>query len=300
MFSTLESKPHSIRKRMLSHVFSKSYIYSSSTVLAGLKNVLHGRLLPILQDASKTGEAVEVLELNQAYGLDSYTSFQFGRKLGSNMLLNPEERKRYLKNFYGRRPWLFWVTEVPSLTNLLMKLGIPLLPKGLFEATKELEEWCLGVCDRAEDMLSSGVDIPGEDYPIVYAAQRSGIQKLDPSEKDRDGESIPMISNQKYPRRLEIASDIFDQQAASHETTGAALTYMYYELSRNPDIQRRLREEVLTLTPAIVFPVTDGTERDLPVAKELDVLPLLDSIVQETLRLYVCTTSPLSSSGRSK
>ncbi|KAJ6459004.1 cytochrome P450 [Mycena sanguinolenta] len=57
---------------------------------------------------------------------------------------------------------------------------------------------------------------------------------------------------------------------AGHETTAA--TWALFELAKNPDIQTRLRDELLAV------------DNDNPSMDELNALPYLDCIVRETLR----------------
>ncbi|KAL9945907.1 hypothetical protein ACHAQF_006261 [Verticillium nonalfalfae] len=69
--------------------------------------------------------------------------------------------------------------------------------------------------------------------------------------------------------------------AAGHETTASALTWACYLLAKQPEIQRKVREEVLeSITPG----VTGGLISDL--AGNLEQLPYLNGTINETLRLY--------------
>ncbi|KAM5537407.1 hypothetical protein V8D89_008926 [Ganoderma adspersum] len=61
---------------------------------------------------------------------------------------------------------------------------------------------------------------------------------------------------------------------AGHETTSVATTWALYALSQSPRVQRKLREELLTVST------------DFPTMEELASLPYLDNFVHETLRLY--------------
>jgi len=61
---------------------------------------------------------------------------------------------------------------------------------------------------------------------------------------------------------------------AGHETTSTATTWALYALCLRPEIQTKLREELLTV------------ETDIPTMDELVALPYLDAVVHETLRLH--------------
>ncbi|KAI0666625.1 cytochrome P450 [Trametes maxima] len=61
---------------------------------------------------------------------------------------------------------------------------------------------------------------------------------------------------------------------AGHETTSTSTTWALYALCKQPAIQQKLREELLSVPT------------DTPTMDELSALPYLDNVVRETLRLY--------------
>ena len=65
---------------------------------------------------------------------------------------------------------------------------------------------------------------------------------------------------------------------AGHETTSTATSWCLYALCKRPELQNKLREELLTVPT------------DTPTMEELNALPFLDLIVRETLRLYAPVT----------
>jgi cytochrome P450 len=60
-----------------------------------------------------------------------------------------------------------------------------------------------------------------------------------------------------------------------HETTSNATAWCLFSLSQNPDIQSRLRAELLRAFP------DDSVE---PTVEALNALPYLEAIIRETLR----------------
>ncbi|KAF8513726.1 cytochrome P450 [Hysterangium stoloniferum] len=73
---------------------------------------------------------------------------------------------------------------------------------------------------------------------------------------------------------LDVLAQIPTFLLAGHETTAASTSWCLYALSRHPEIQQKLREELLSVTS------------DSPSMDELNILPYLDGVVRETLRLY--------------
>ncbi|KAJ4374320.1 hypothetical protein N0V83_003061 [Neocucurbitaria cava] len=218
--------------------------------------------------------------------MDSFMAYQFGLSLGSDFIRNVEKRNWYLENFFGRRPWIYWITEHPRFIEFNAKIGINIVPKWVNKATDDLEAWHIDICDKAEVLVSSNPDVASSDpgnFPAIFATERAQFQKV-------DGAGWKTMSpGQPYPRRLEIASDMYDHNAAAHETSGDTLTYVYYELSRRLELQAALRAELLTLDPPIAFPSISPT---LPDPKTVEKLPLLDAILQETLRRWVAVPGP--------
>ncbi|POR38679.1 Cytochrome P450 [Tolypocladium paradoxum] len=68
--------------------------------------------------------------------------------------------------------------------------------------------------------------------------------------------------------------------AAGHETTASALTWSVYQLSRHPEKQQRLRDEVRAMLPSI-----DDEGGEISSA-DVDRMPYLHAVCNEVLRTY--------------
>nr|BED42952.1 cytochrome P450 monooxygenase [Trametes versicolor] len=66
-----------------------------------------------------------------------------------------------------------------------------------------------------------------------------------------------------------------------HETTSSATAWCLYALSQTPDVQHKLRSELLSV------------DTDRPTMDELAALPYLDMVVRETLRLHAPVASTM-------
>jgi cytochrome P450 len=71
-----------------------------------------------------------------------------------------------------------------------------------------------------------------------------------------------------------IISEVPTFLVAGHETTSTATTWALFALTQSPEVQDKLRKQLLAV----------GT--DNPTMDELSALPYLDAVVRETLRLY--------------
>lgn len=81
----------------------------------------------------------------------------------------------------------------------------------------------------------------------------------------------------------ELAHQVLTMMAAGHETTSSALSWAIYCLASNPEIQTALREEIRAHLPS---PSSAPGTTTTPSTANIDTLPLLAAICNETLRLH--------------
>jgi cytochrome P450 len=302
MFSSLHSQPHSARKRMMSHIFSKSTIHASPALASQAKTILYSRLLPII-DASthplQIPQGIDVHEIWTATAMDFITAYEFGLRHSTNFLKNVAYRQHWLELFRNRKPYAFYSQELPQLTKFMHVIGIRLVPRSVDSASQEIEDFCASMCKAATAALQSKqsyADNPG-DEPVALTALLSGVEK---ETKSNGLTSIQSDTAIKYPELL-VASEILDQLVAGQETSGITLTYLTWHLCQDLALQDALRAELLTLDPPMKYPLPfssptaekafhDGQldwleDIQLPSSKQLDSLPILHAVIMETLRL---------------
>ncbi|EXL39413.1 hypothetical protein FOCG_17985 [Fusarium oxysporum f. sp. radicis-lycopersici 26381] len=78
-----------------------------------------------------------------------------------------------------------------------------------------------------------------------------------------------------------IKDQLLTLLAAGHETTASSLTWACYLLTKHPEIQAKLREEIREALPEDL-----NNDRAVDLAGILEQLPYLNGIMYETLRLY--------------
>ena len=215
MFSTLGSKEHSRRKRLISHVYSKSCILSSSAARAQRDEILNRRLLPLLTE--EAGKVLEIQSIFMATTMDLISAYIFGLAASTNFIQDKEYRDRWLRLYLSRHNNHFWPQELPVLTKACAKLGIRLYPRSVDVANDEIREWNKRMCEGARDAQPDAA---------VFAALQAGLEKQG---LDRQDEIV--------------ASEVLDQLLAGHETSGIVLTYIAWHLSQAPEWQKKLRDE---------------------------------------------------------
>lgn len=247
---------------------------ASPTARAATRDILFHRVLPLIHKASAGSKAIEVIDLTYSYLLDTFVQWQFGRSLGSNLVENEQERRFYLDGFLGISKYTFWQYHFPRLLTTLSKFGINLIPKSVLTAFEGVEGWNLEKCDQAQQLLASGKQLSLDDQPVAFEPALKGMSAVDAKPK-------------MYPRRLDLASDMFSLNSGAFETSGNTSTYLLYELSRRPEWQTRLREELLGLdTPLKHVPGQTVAIEDITSPQDIDKLPILHAVLMETLRLW--------------
>jgi hypothetical protein len=98
IFTFEDNASHTARKRLISNTFSKSFIISSQSARAAIRDTLFGDCLPLVDKAAVDGRPVEVLELSYAYSMDAFVQWQFGKSLRSNFLRDASERSAISKD----------------------------------------------------------------------------------------------------------------------------------------------------------------------------------------------------------
>lgn len=284
MFSVTQNKPHSLRKRMMSHVYSKSHLQNSPEVHSISQTLLFKRLLPIVESLAESRTPMDVLELNYSVSMDFTSAYLFGLGNGSNFLEDVPFRRHFLKIWQRRKMYEFWPQELPKLTRFLRKVGLMLVPTYVDAISSEIEAWCLSMCNAVTSAEEKSSENSEEAKSVVCDQMSNSLSKS----YNTANQEIA-----QYPRNLLIATEMLDELAAGHETSGITLTYLMYELSQRPELQRTLRTELLSLSPPICFPPSSlPIEQDLPSLRFIDTLPLLDALLFETLRLHTAVPGP--------
>ncbi|PWY77408.1 cytochrome P450 [Aspergillus heteromorphus CBS 117.55] len=254
----LHNPPHARQKRMLSNIYANSHLQNSRPMRVLSSHILWKRLFPILEGSADAGEAVNVLPLFQAVGMDFTSAFLFGLRGATRFVLKEREE------------WATWLDEYERFKVLSREeryLGF-------------VERWCLDLCAKVQRTTPSMQERLPATEPVVFNQLKSCL------EKSPDGR----------PLDLAIASELLDHLVAGHETTGITFTYIMWEMSQRPGLQAKLRDELDCLSVSLRYDEAKKvpeTEGEIPPLSEIDRLPLLDAIVRETLRLHAPAPAPL-------
>ena len=241
LVSMLDHRSHSIQKRAIANIYSKSYVQSSPELKKLSSSIISKRFLPLLESVARQKTGFNVVEMMQWAGMDLTTAYLFGMQHGTNFLQDTAARKQYFGDFICTRDM------TPTMKA-------------------KIEEKCMSLCHAALENEQPSGDVDSvQSAPIVFSKLYTHL-----------------TATKSDDALKQTASELLDHLVASHETTGIAMTYAMYRLSKDPALQTHLRKELITLDP----PLVPESGKSLPSSSSIEQLPLLNSILLETLRLH--------------
>ncbi|KAK4496657.1 hypothetical protein PRZ48_012639 [Zasmidium cellare] len=269
---------------MISQLFSKSSMQNSLSFAVQAQQIVHGRLLPLLQRTANkpTAEGLDVYSLWQGFAMDTISAYYLGLANSTNFIENAEERETFRKHFLMRTPYAAYMHELPWLMHKLSKMGLHVIPRAYHLAGHALEstvrQWYLKTTEFIKCNPKKLPEDQGNE-PLAFRTILSGYDKQSRLESSELGEHV--LKNPE-PHLL---AELMDNLTAAYDTTGITMTYISWQLSKDEEVQNRLRNQLRSLEKPLI--IADNDEhRDVPEAKILDSLPLLHAIIMETLRLH--------------
>ncbi|TBU30862.1 cytochrome P450 [Dichomitus squalens] len=190
--------------------------------------------------------------------------------------LNPDKPPNELNRVFAE----LFKTPPPITVGRILKDLVPFFSRFRDDRTKKTE-------DARETMQRIGMRLLQEKKAEIqreYGEKGTGAVE----KKDLQGRDLLTILI-----KANMATDIPDDQkltdeevvaqvptflVAGHETTSTATTWCLYALCKHPEMQQKLREELLAVAT------------DTPTMEDLNALPYLDLIIRESLRLYAPVT----------
>lgn len=244
LFSTLKYTEHQAMKRNIAAAYAKSNVVAKGE---GMARERVGACLEALMSEQETRGVVDVFVLFDCFAHDIMTRFLYGSNNGTDTLLSSADRPLVV-NLKRSQIWTpLWV-NFPTLHTYW--LGRLVLPK---EYVKNGEY---------------GADVKRRVESLMDACDRE------------DGEEFSMYGHMRRGGRLirgKMASEMFDELKAGQMTTSSTITYISWRLSRHPEWQERLKDEL----GALKIDQNGGL-----ALKDLENRPVLEAVIKETMRLH--------------
>ncbi|XP_050324938.1 probable cytochrome P450 6a21 isoform X1 [Bactrocera neohumeralis] len=205
----------------------------------------------------KKSSVIEIKDLLARFTTDVIGSCAFG--IECNSLKNPDAIFRQMgrRLFTDRRHSTFGDTMILAAPSVARKLHVRLLPDAI-------NDFFFNIVREAVDYREKN-NVQRNDFLNILMELNKGKLKFD----DKNEEKGLTLE--------EMAAQVFVFFIGGFETSSTTLSFLLFELALNPDIQKRLREEILETVENHGGKVTYECVNSMPYMKQ---------VVAETLRKY--------------
>ncbi|ESZ94909.1 hypothetical protein SBOR_4701 [Sclerotinia borealis F-4128] len=239
VFSMIDPKLHAFRRRLLAHSFSKSYLRTNWE--SHVRTKADMAIGKIKRDALE-GE-VDILKFFMFMATDAVGHLCFGESFKT---LENERKTQYIEDIQQISKFGGLQAEFPTVFAVLKSLHIPL--RGLSQ-NRMLQYASIAVQNAKSESNTN---------PSIF-------RKVLAKSKTDNAEGL--LTD------LDVTQEATGMIVAGTDTTATTLTFLIYNILKDPHLQKRLEEEV------------DGLNEDFE-SKDVEELKLLNAVIDEGLRLY--------------
>jgi len=254
-------------------------IFTSGKMKGMLKFIKHvaGHLSEEMELKAKEGEEFELKDVFGKFSLDALASSAFGVD-GQSFKNKDSVFVKNAASIFKQTAWeqvqtaAKFIPGVPELCELFkVNFFKPKETKFFRDIIMQTIRTRKETKERKNDLIDLMLDCIKED-----AKEVDMDEPTDQFEKD-----MKLTTNNKSKHNLDeltVVATALVLLVAGYDTTGMTLSYLAYELSKNPEIQKKLQEEIDE-----VFEESGGEFPDYNVIQNL---PYLDMVIHETLRFH--------------
>ena len=250
-----------------------------------LKFVKHvaGDLTKELGTKVDEGKEFELKDVYGKFSLDSLASAAFGvdaESFANNKSVFVKNASRMFTNTQLDTV-LFSLKLIPGIKSLckFFKINIfkPKATKFVVDVIMQTIKTRRQTNERKNDMIDLMMDCIKEESKSV---ENEDQHEVDMKTKDQYEGDMKFVhnDNKKQLDEMAIIATAMIFLVAGYDTTGTLLSYLSYEMFKNPEIQEKLQEEVDK-----TFEYSNG---QFPDYKTIQGLPYLDMVIHETLRFH--------------
>jgi cytochrome P450 len=262
-FSITTKKEH-IASRKVSHKFYSKSNICSENIMSKVEKVMHDTLSAFDKYQNKS---INVFVLFCDMAMDSVTSFAFGNGNYESLLADPfGDGEKVVVDFGLQSSTWFWVTQMPMFYDIVAS-------KKVINASKRCYDWIERQFNNALQNIDKTIEKQEDTLLTVYF--------------DSDSTTKKPIQKTELFNVIRTKSEFFDHIAAGHVTTGTTMSYLFYELAKNPTIQSKLQTELLNkLNNGKPISTTDYTPMKYNLVDNDEFLPYSHAVILETFRVH--------------
>lgn len=260
--ATVEGKVHQRQRRILGPAFAAPQLRKFLSVFQASAMKLTEKITEHIGDAKE----INVLEWTSKAALDIIGITSFRYKFNSLDGIQTELMGA-LDNLFGES--LMW----PTTWELLFTALCRILPEWVFSLLSRLPSRDTARLGHFRDVASK-VSRPMFEKQLVEVANDAN-----PAEKDIVNVLAMsyLADGAKKMSDIEIDSQLATFIIAGHDTTATTIAWLLYELSRHPEDQAKVREEIAMTKSKAPGPLKSS---------DYDSMPLLNAVIKEVLRYH--------------
>lgn len=262
-FSIRGKKEHTLSRKVSHKFYSKSNICSEN-IMPKIEKVMSDTLAAF-DKYNKQSLNVFILFCDMA--MDTVTSFSFGMENYKPLLADPfGVGSEVVVDFGLQSSTWFWVTHMPSFYDWVAT-------KKVVDASQRCYDWIEKQFDYSYNRLNYTQTKNEKTLLSVYFESSSDTHQV-------------QQKNQIF-NSVRTKSEFFDHIAAGHITTGTTLSYLFYELARYPEMQRKLQAEILEkLANDNAISAHEHTPFKYSIVDDEKLLPYMHAVLLETFRIH--------------
>ncbi|CAK7226987.1 hypothetical protein SBRCBS47491_006416 [Sporothrix bragantina] len=253
IFAMIDPKAHAQRRRLFAKSFTSNSLQTNWETT--IREKVDFTVKRIRGDAAANGGEVDVLKWWMFMATDVIGHLSFGESFD---MLKTGKKTEYIKAVESALINSGIRYEVPWLHALLRMLPIPSIRVFI-----NADKYVMHYGKKAVNNLRSGNSSSRNLFSTILAA----------SDNIKEGDQT-YLSDQSI--QLEAGNLI----VAGSDTTSITITYLVWAVLKRPELQRRLEAEVAAL-PGMTADGNPGF-----TSADLERLPLLNAVIDESLRLY--------------
>jgi cytochrome P450 len=272
----------SLQRKLASYSFtSRSLRRFSGRVL---RAHLHRRLLPFLDAAADSREAVDLQDVLKRFTFDNMCSVAFGVESSTLQLeaaAGEDDRRRHEAFFsafddaveisFAR---MFHPTAVVWKAMRLAGVGSE---RRLREAIGIIDEYVMAIVE-SEERLRGPDDDDDDEQPL--------LSRFAAAMEEDDGSELGAMFESPEAKRRFLRDIVVSFVLAGKDSTSSALTWFFWLLAANPRCERRVHEEVAAAARHGDDDHGAGGDGEGGGYDELKRMPYLHAAITEAMRLY--------------
>lgn len=268
LFGDQDIRRHADSRKRFQNVYSMSSLMSYETYVDQCADIFAQRLSEI----AASGRPVDMAHWLQAYAFDVIACITFGGRFG--FLDSGEDIRGMMSQGHGGLRYASLAGIFPWLHRWFFHASARLGMFGSSARMAQLDFVQRRMAVRAEERKLR--DVEPDSKAEAEGVPRDFMDRLW-DQHDRDPEKVS-----KYHIFMMNLSNV----AAGSDTTASTLSGMFYHLLTNPRVLAKLKDEIADFT------AKDQLSKR-PTFKESQLMPYLDAVMKESLRLHSAVGLPL-------